>query len=226
MMLLKSSHTMIVSAVFLCTAAFATHCLSNFRYLLTFSDSDCTDLGGEVQKHTKMRVKDAAGNFMVVTVTRCKIPVEEEAKSARPSTPSTSESLKQIPCLKSFVKIVETSGMAGAIDKEQDVTVLAPSDKALDKLTQEELKELQTDRSAARKFVERHLIPGKRVAFDYTPARGAAKLDAPLTGGDGVLRRITPSENRLRIGDATIQLADIETANGVIHVIDTALNEK
>ncbi len=199
--------------------------IADFRYLLTFSDGDCTSIGGSVEAHKKMRVKDAEGNFMLVTVTRCKVPVSE-ARSLRPEQETPSMVISQMPNLKGFAKILRVAGAGTTIDRAEDLTLWAPSDKALDKLPAETLAILMKEKDAAQQFVNRHLVSGKRIAFDLTPARKGGKTDEPITGSDGMSRKIVATSDRVSIAGSKLFAADIETSNGVIHIIDSVLPER
>lgn len=199
--------------------------IADFRYLLTFSDGDCTSIGGSVAAHTKLRVKDAQGNFTLVTVTRCKVPVSE-ARSRRPEQDTPSQVMAQMATLKGFARILRVAEAEADIDRAEDVTLWAPSDKALDKLPAETLALLMKDKSAAQQFVNRHMVSGKRIAFDLTPSRKAGNPDEPVKGSDGVLRKIVAALERVSISGAQLFAVDIETSNGVIHIIDSVLPER
>jgi transforming growth factor-beta-induced protein len=97
-------------------------------------------------------------------------------------------------------------------------TVMAPTDEAFAKLPKGTVENLlkPENRETLKTILLYHVIPG-RVFSDQvvtlTEAPTAAGIKAPIkTSKDGVT-----------VGGAKVVAADIETSNGVIHVIDTVM---
>ena len=100
---------------------------------------------------------------------------------------------------------------------EGPYTVFAPTDEAFAKLPAGTLEGLLKDPEALANILLYHVVPGKVMAADVTDGL-VAKTAAGL--------RSSPSRwpmASVKINDATIVTTDIETSNGVIHVIDSVI---
>ena len=135
--------------------------------------------------------------------------------------PSTSNIVETADAAGSFGTLLaaaKAAGLAELLSSEGPFTVFAPTDEAFAALpagTVESLVEPQNrDKLAA--ILKYHVVPG-RVYADQ-----AAKLTRATTAQGGEIR-IKASKSGLTINDASVIAADIEAANGVIHVIDTVL---
>ena len=99
------------------------------------------------------------------------------------------------------------------------VTVFAPTDKAFDKVGKEKIEELLKDKKALAGILTYHVISGKVMAKDAIELDGKS---AKTVNGKEV--KITVKDGKVYLnGKAVVIKADIETSNGVIHVIDTVL---
>ena len=116
-----------------------------------------------------------------------------------------------------LVAAVEAAGLVDALKGEGPFTVFAPTDDAFAAIPAETLTALLADPSGdLTQILLYHVIEGKVMAADVTDGLEAATLQgAPVnfTVADGVVK----------INDATIVTTDIETSNGVIHVIDAVI---
>jgi transforming growth factor-beta-induced protein len=117
-----------------------------------------------------------------------------------------------------LVAAVQAAGLVDTLKGEGLFTVFAPTDDAfaalpagtLDELLKPENKQKLTD------ILLYHVISGKVMAAD------AAKLtSAPTVLGKDIT--VKSDMGNVYINDAKVVIADIETSNGVIHVIDKVL---
>jgi len=115
---------------------------------------------------------------------------------------------------------VSKAGLMEALTApDADITVFAPTNQAfqiaLDKLglTKDEL--LESDILAD--ILKYHVIPGKILSKDIPD--GLTKTETLL--GPEII--ITNGEDNIKINDASVQYADLEAQNGVVHVIDQVL---
>lgn len=117
-----------------------------------------------------------------------------------------------------LVAAAKAAGLVEALSGDGPFTVFAPTDEAFAKLpagTVESLLKPENKEQLAR-ILKFHVVSG-RVYSDQ-----AAKLDAaPTLAGANVA--IASTEHGLTVGGAAVVAADIETSNGVVHVIDTVL---
>lgn len=72
------------------------------------------------------------------------------------------------------------------------------------------------NKARLQKILKNHVVKGRRMSKDV------AGQTALVSMGSQSLS-IQSSNDRVRISDATIQRADIEAGNGVVHVIDQVL---
>ncbi|MDT8427255.1 MAG: fasciclin domain-containing protein [Pseudomonadales bacterium] len=117
-----------------------------------------------------------------------------------------------------LVAAVQAAGLVDTLKGEGPFTVFAPSDEAFAKLpagTVESLL-LPENRDTLVAVLTYHVVPGKIMSADIA---GATTEVATVQGGMLAVN----ATNGVKINDATVVAADIETDNGVIHVIDTVV---
>jgi uncharacterized surface protein with fasciclin (FAS1) repeats len=95
-------------------------------------------------------------------------------------------------------------------------TVFAPTDEAFAKLPEGTIPALLKDKEKLAAVLTYHVVPG------YVTAADAMKLSGAKTLQGGELK-ISSDGGGVSINDANVIKADILTANGVIHVIDSVL---
>jgi len=115
-----------------------------------------------------------------------------------------------------LVTAVTEAGLVDTLKGEGPFTVFAPTDEAFAKIPQEELNALLADKDALTKVLTYHVVPGKVMASDV------AGMDSAQTVEGGMIT-ISNGGDSVRIDNATVVQADIETSNGVIHVIDSVI---
>ena len=96
-------------------------------------------------------------------------------------------------------------------------TVFAPTDEAFAKLPAGTLENLLKPENKAKlaAILTYHVVPGKVMAADIKP--GKVKT---VNGSEVAL---TMADGKVKVNEAKVVKADIETSNGVIHVIDAVL---
>jgi uncharacterized surface protein with fasciclin (FAS1) repeats len=116
-----------------------------------------------------------------------------------------------------LVAAVEAAGLVDTLKGEGPFTVFAPTDEAFAALPKETLDALLADPSGdLTQILLYHVVPGKVMAADVTDG-----LEAATVQGSTV--KFTIADGKVMINDATIVTTDIETSNGVIHVIDAVI---
>jgi transforming growth factor-beta-induced protein len=117
-----------------------------------------------------------------------------------------------------LVAAVQAAGLVDALKGEGPFTVFAPSDEAFAKLpagTVESLLEPK-NRDLLVSILKYHVVAGR------VPAKQAITLDFASTL-NGQRAPLVFENDKLRVDVATVVKADIETSNGIIHVIDSVL---
>lgn len=116
-----------------------------------------------------------------------------------------------------LVKAVQAAGLVETLKGPGPFTVFAPTDDAFAKLPAGTLDAVLADKAKLTAILTFHVVPGKVLAKDVVGLNGKSVK----TVQGGMLKVDTSSG--VKIGDATVVKADVETSNGVIHVIDTVL---
>ena len=122
---------------------------------------------------------------------------------------------------KTLVAAVQAAGLVDTLKGAGPFTVFAPTDEAFAKLpagtVDDLLKPENKDKLVA--ILTYHVVPGKVMAADVagkeTKAKTVQGSEVAVDGKDGVT-----------VDGAKVIKADIETSNGVIHVIDAVILPK
>ena len=96
-----------------------------------------------------------------------------------------------------------------------DLTVFAPTDEAFAKLGEDTIKKVLADKELLTKILTYHVVSGRVTSGDVVKLQ-----TAPTLQGQDV--RIS-TMGGVRINDSMVVTADIETSNGIIHVIDAVI---
>ncbi len=114
-----------------------------------------------------------------------------------------------------LAKALTAAGLVDALKGEGPFTVFAPTDEAFGKLPEGALEGLLKDKAKLTAVLTYHVVPGKVMAADVVKLDSAKTLQGSkvkICAKDGV-----------KINDANVVKTDIETSNGVIHVIDSVI---
>ncbi len=111
-----------------------------------------------------------------------------------------------------FLKAVDTAGIADKLNAAGPLTVFAPTDDAFAKIPAKDLDALLADKAKLESVLEYHVVAGKLSATDLA----AAKTEKPLAGPDLAI-------DGTKIAGASIVKPDLVASNGLIHGIDTVL---
>lgn len=117
-----------------------------------------------------------------------------------------------------LVAAVEAADLTDTLRSKGPFTVFAPTDDAFAKLPAGTVESLLRPENKAKlqAILTYHVVSGKVMSGD------AAKLSSAKTV-NGESFKISRSGNGLMVDDANIVKADINTSNGVIHVIDRVI---
>ena len=114
-----------------------------------------------------------------------------------------------------LVTAVKAAGLVETLKGEGPFTVFAPTDEAFAKLPEGTLEALLADKAKLTAILTYHVVPGKVMAADVVKLSSAKTVQ-----GQSVTIN---AANGVQIDGANVVKADIETSNGVIHVIDTVI---
>jgi uncharacterized surface protein with fasciclin (FAS1) repeats len=111
---------------------------------------------------------------------------------------------------------IRSAGLTGTLRGSGPFTVLAPSDSAFNELSQEQRAAFFADSTILAELLQNHVIPGILTAADIQGMSSVTSLQ-------GRTIPVRMQSDVVRIGDASIVMSDIESDNGIIHVIDAVL---
>lgn len=120
-----------------------------------------------------------------------------------------------------LVAAVQAAGLVETLQSEGPFTVFAPTDEAFAKLPAGTVEELLKDENREQLIavLTYHVVPGKLMAEDVLQMESAETAQ-----GEWV--RFSLKNGKAYIDGARIIKTDIETSNGVIHVIDSVILPK
>jgi uncharacterized surface protein with fasciclin (FAS1) repeats len=120
---------------------------------------------------------------------------------------------------KTLAKALTEAGLVDTLKGKGPFTVFAPTDEAFAKLPKGTVEALLKDKKKLTAVLTYHVVPGNVMAAD------AAKLTSAKTvNGQNI--KISAKDGVVMINGARVIKADIETTNGVIHVIDSVILPK
>ncbi len=125
------------------------------------------------------------------------------------------ETLAREENFSTFSEIMETSGANELFRGAGDFTVLAPTNDAFAKFSEERLSKLinEDQQIQLRTLLMYHILPGKIMA-------SGLKTGKSVTGQDMMVTNITG----IRVNGSKLEAArDLEASNGVVHAIDTVM---
>ena len=117
---------------------------------------------------------------------------------------------------KTLAAALEAADLVEALQADGPYTVFAPTDEAFAKLPEGTVESLLNDKEALQSILLYHVVSGKYTSKDvvkFTEAATLAKANFSINVSDG----------KVKVNDSNIISTDIETTNGIIHVIDTVL---
>lgn len=114
-----------------------------------------------------------------------------------------------------LVKAVQAAGLGATLKGAGPFTVFAPTDEAFAKLPQGTLDLLLLNPVLLQQILTYHVVPGRVRATDLAGASSQTTVQGTSLSID--------TTNGVKVNSAKVVQADIETDNGVIHVIDSVL---
>jgi len=109
------------------------------------------------------------------------------------------------------------AGLVGTLKGDGPLTVFAPTDAAFAALPEGTVETLlkPENKDQLIAILTYHVVPGKVMSTDLVDDMKAATVQGDTVNVD--------LDSGVMINDATVVSADIETSNGVIHVIDKVI---
>lgn len=116
-----------------------------------------------------------------------------------------------------LVAAVQAAGLVDTLKGEGPFTVFAPSDEAFAALPEGTVEDLLKPENKDKlvSILTYHVVPGKVMSSDLSDNMSAGSVQ----GGDLMIK----TEGGVTVNGANVVSADVEAANGVIHVIDAVI---
>lgn len=118
--------------------------------------------------------------------------------------------------LSTFNQLVQQAGLQDALKGGTPVTVFAPSNEAFKALPATTLEALSKDPAELQRVLKHHVVPGVHTQASVT---GTATLD---TLAETKLP-LSKAGEFLTVEDGLVIKGDVQTGNGVLHIIDSVL---
>lgn len=116
-----------------------------------------------------------------------------------------------------LLKALDATNLTGVLQKNQNLTLFAPTDAAFNALPPGELDRLLKNPTELQKVLTYHLVNAN---VDSTKLKGA-KGPVPTVAGSAI--NIDGSGATVLAGNATVTQVDVKATNGTIHVVDKVL---
>ena len=119
---------------------------------------------------------------------------------------------------KTLLAAAKAAGLVEALSGKGPLTVFAPTDEAFAKLPEGTVASLlkPENKGQLAAILKYHVVPGRVYSTDALAAGQAATLQ-------GGKIKITASDSGAKVNDANLVATDIDSSNGVIHVIDAVI---
>lgn len=115
-----------------------------------------------------------------------------------------------------LVTAVQAADLVDTLKGKGPFTVFAPNDDAFAKIPAADLNALVADKAALTNVLTYHVVAGKVMAADVVNLTSAKTVQ-------GQDLKIEVKDGTVFVNGAKVIATDIETSNGVIHVLDTVV---
>lgn len=139
----------------------------------------------------------------------------------KPSTPDIVDTAVKAGKFNTLVAAVKAAGLVETLKGEGPFTVFAPTDEAFAKLPKGTVESLLKPENKEKlvAILTYHVVPGKVMAKDVVKL-----CEAKTVQGSAV--KIVVDGTKVSVDGANVVKTDIETSNGVIHIIDSVILPK
>lgn len=118
--------------------------------------------------------------------------------------------------LGTFAKLLQQAGMMASLQAQGPVTVFAPSDDAFKALPAATLDALSKDPQQLKAVLQHHVVPGLH-------PKDSIKENLTVTTVSGTKLGVSKAGDFVTVEEGMVVRADLNSANGIVHVIDIVL---
>ena len=137
----------------------------------------------------------------------------EELSAADTSDQTIVEVVNSISGLSTAATAIDAAGLTDVLEQPGPFTLFVPTDPAFAELPNTQLADLLNDTVALANMLQYHLV------LDTVTSGDLAVLPTLLTASGETLTVTVEENGRIFINGAPVYQADIEAANGIIHVV-------
>ncbi len=140
------------------------------------------------------------------------------AKADEPAKKDIVDTAVSAGNFKTLAAALKAAGLIDTLKGAGPFTVFAPTDEAFAKLPAGTVEDLlkPANKEKLVSILTYHVVPAKAMAKDVAGMSSAKTVN-------GKELKLKADGGKVMVNDAAVIKADIETSNGVIHVIDTVL---
>lgn len=206
-------------AAFIFAAGFMVSCASTNDSM----DATAMDETTTYSQTETMAGTDASMDTEVSTTTTTTESDMTMAADADLSTMSILDAAGTKSDISTFMELVNSANIAPAFEQGGEFTIFAPTNEAFEQLPAGQLEYLKKpeNRNELIKVLQAHIVSGKVTSTQLQPNQRIQISDTDfieVTSGSAGM-----APNNMMIGGASIIEPNIETSNGVIHVVDSVL---
>ena len=150
---------------------------------------------------------------LIILVASSVLVAGEKKHSAKEDIVTTAVKAGNFTTLAAALKAAD---LVSALQGKGPFTVFAPTDEAFAKLPEGTVEGLLKDKEALKNILLYHVVSGNVTSDKVVKLKSAKTLS-------GKELKITVKDGKVMINDSMVTAADLNTSNGVIHVIDTVL---
>ena len=166
-------------------------------------------------KRFKYSMPIAIGALILTGFTASLTAIADDSMSAKMDIVDTAVGAGQFNTLAAALTAAD---LITTLKGDGPFTVFAPTDAAFAKLPAGTVESLlkPENRDQLVAILTYHVVPGKVMAKDVVNLSEATTVN----GADIAIKVM---DGKVRINDATVTTADVDTSNGVIHIVDTVI---
>lgn len=160
-------------------------------------------------------MKHALKKLAVVSLLAARVALPDHAYAAGKDIVQTAVAAGQF---KTLAAALDAAGLTSTLEGPGPFTVFAPTDDAFAKLPAGTVQNLLKPENKAQlaAILTYHVVPGKLMAADVVKS-------TELKTVEGQPLEVKNKAGAVMIDDAKVTATDIDTTNGVIHVIDSVM---
>jgi uncharacterized surface protein with fasciclin (FAS1) repeats len=129
------------------------------------------------------------------------------------------DTLKLNGDFKTFTGGLDATNLAGLLKTNKNLTVFAPTDEAFAAMPPADLAKLKSDKTAMQRFLLHHIVNAPIPSSKIKGAKGPV----PSGAGDQILLDGSDEGGVMKVDGAKIVQADVQTASGLLQVVDHVL---